>query len=331
MKKRFLGLLMVCAVTFSTIMSGAAYADETEAKSGEDATLNIAYQYGLGYAPVTIAQDQKLIEAAYKEATGADLEITWTQMSSGADINTAIASGDIDAGFMGVGPAVSGIVSKLGYRIFTNLSGQEHQVMSNDPDVKSLTDLIGSDKQLALVNIGSIQHIILAEALAARGEDPHALDANIVAMKHPDGMAALESGAVAAHLTSNPFLYEEQENKDLHQVDDLSDVWTNENSFLVGICSEKLHDETPDLYNALCEGIAEGQEVIAKSAGDAAKITASYDGNDEETEAKFLEKGTYNAETRGIGDLAKFMFENGFIDSDPGSYEDLVFDNVKGD
>lgn len=320
MKKLISALMITAAI--AAMPAGSLQAGEK---------LSLAYQYGLGYAPVTIAQDQKLIEAAYKDATGGDLEITWTQMSSGADINTAIASGDIDAGFMGVGPAVSGIVSKLGYKVFTNLSGQEHQIMSNDPDVNSLEDLIGSDKQIALVNIGSIQHIILAEALAAGGQDPHALDANIVAMKHPDGMAALQSGAIAAHLTSNPYLFEEQEDSSLHQVDDLSDVWTNENTFLVGICSEKLHDENADLYSALVKGIQEGQEMIGSSAEDAAKITAQYDGNDEKTEADFLKKGTYNTETKGIADLAKFMYENGFIDTDPGTYEDLVFDNVSGD
>lgn len=320
MKKRILAMLAVCAMATS-IAAGSA----------EAASLNIAYQYGLGYAPVTIAQDQKLIESAYKEATGEDVDITWTQMSSGADINTAIAAGDIDAGFMGVGPAVSGIVSKLGYKIFTNLSGQEHQIMTSDPDIDSIEDFIGSDKQIALVNIGSIQHIILAKALDARGQDPHALDSNIVAMKHPDGMAALQSGAIAAHLTSNPFLFEEQEDKNLHQVDDLSDVWTNENSFLVGICSEKLHDEDADLYKALCDGVAEGQKMVTDTPEDAAAITAGYDGNDEKTEADFLKKGTYKAETKGVYDLAKFMFDNGFIDKDPESYENLVFDNVSGD
>ena len=30
-----------------------------------DASLNIAYQYGLAYAPLIVAQDQGLIEAAY--------------------------------------------------------------------------------------------------------------------------------------------------------------------------------------------------------------------------------------------------------------------------
>ena len=33
-------------------------------------------------------------------------------MSSGADINTGIASGSIDVGFMGVAPAITGIGGK---------------------------------------------------------------------------------------------------------------------------------------------------------------------------------------------------------------------------
>lgn len=320
MKKLISALMITAAI--AAMPAGSLQAGEK---------LSLAYQYGLGYAPVTIAQDQKLIENAYKERTGEDLEIVWNQMSSGADINTAIASGDIDAGFMGVGPVISGIVSNLGYKVFANLSGQEHQIMTSDPDISSIKDFIGTDKQIALVNIGSIQHIILAEALASRGEDPHALDSNIVAMKHPDGMAALQSGAISAHLTSNPYLFEEQEDSGLHQVDDLSDVWTNENTFLLGICSEKLHDEKPDVYEALCQGIKEGQDLINESPEDAARITAAYDGNDVDAEADFLKKGTYNAETSGIAALAKFMFENGFVDKDPGAYENLVFDNVTGD
>ena len=78
-----LGLTLMMAVP-----AGAVYAGETEAAG--DAELSLAYQYGLGYAAVTIAQQEGLIEKAYKEATGADLTITWNQMSSGADINTVI-------------------------------------------------------------------------------------------------------------------------------------------------------------------------------------------------------------------------------------------------
>ena len=137
------------------------------AEAPGDAELSIAYQYGLGYAPVTIAQQLGLIEKAYEETTGSQLTITWNQMNSGADINTGIVSGDLDAGFMGVGPALTGISQDLGYKIFSNLSGQEHGIMTNNEAIQSFDDLLGSDYQIALVNLGSIQHILLAKALDA--------------------------------------------------------------------------------------------------------------------------------------------------------------------
>ena len=167
MTKMIRNILALGLTLAMTVPAGAVFAAETEAAG--DAELSLAYQYGLGYAAVTIAQQEELIEKAYKEATGSDLTITWNQMSSGADINTAIASGDIDEGFMGVGPAISGISKDLGYKIFTNLCGQEQGMMTADESIQSFDDLVGSDHQIALVNIGSIQHIMLAMALDAQG------------------------------------------------------------------------------------------------------------------------------------------------------------------
>ena len=307
----------------------AAETDSAE-KSGEDAVLNMAYQYGLAYAPLTVAQVNGYIEEKYREATGGELTITWTQMSSGADINTGIASGSIDVGFMGVGPAVTGVTKGLGYKIFTNLSGQEHGLMTNDGSVKSLGDLVGSDKQIALVNPGSIQHIILAKVLSDNGFDPHGLDANIVGMKHPDGMTALMSGSVAAHLTSNPYIYKEREDETLSELTEVSDFWSADRSFIVGVASQTLHDEKSELYTALCDGIAEAIDYINANPSDAAAITAEFDGNTLEDELKYMELGRYSTETTGIFELATFMGENGFIDNAPSAYEDLVFDNVRG-
>jgi NitT/TauT family transport system substrate-binding protein len=166
---------------------------ETKDEVGEKDILNMAYQYGLAYAPLTIAQEKGFIEESYKEVTGRSLEIVWTQMSSGPDINTGIASGTIDVGFMGVGPAVTGVTKGLGYKIFTNLSGQEHGLIKNDDFVNSLGDLVGSDKQIALVNIGAIQHVILGMALSENGYDAHAPESNNIDMKHPDSMTTLET------------------------------------------------------------------------------------------------------------------------------------------
>ena len=292
----------------------------------EGAHLTIAYQYGLAYAPVVVAMTEGFIEKAYD----GDLEVEWVQMSSGADINTGVMSGSVDVGFMGVGPAITGISKNVGYKIFTNLSGQEHGMMSNDDAIQTYDDIIGTDNQIALVNIGSIQHIILAKSLADNGYDPHALDANIVAMKHPDGMSSLLTGSVPLHLTSSPYIFRERETEGLHEIEALKEAWPKENSFIVGVAAISLYENENALYAALCDGIAAGQDYVTNNVEATAELTSQYDGNTVEDEIKYLQMGNYVPTTGGIGEMAKFMFDNAFIEADPGSYEDLVFDNVQG-
>lgn len=333
---------LTCLLVVGCGSSGASSASEStassdsasstaasESSSSEPAKLGVAYQYGLSYAPVVIAKEQGLIEKHYKATTGNDVEIEWNQMSSGADINTGITSGSIDVGFMGVGPAVTGVATGLDYKVFANISGQEHGLMSNSADIDSLADLVGSDNQIALVNIGSIQHIILAKALADNGYDAHALDSNIVAMKHPDGMAALQSGSLPCHLTSSPYIFTEREDSSLHELSEVNEAWTKDDTFIVGVASTSLYEDE-ELYAALCDAIAEAQEFIAESPEEAAAILCEFDGDTAEEELEYLKQGTYEPETNGLFELATFMADNGFIDSALDSYSDLVFDNVKG-
>lgn len=327
-------LVMGCGASGQTqIQEGIEQQEQTQEGNDNDEveTLNIAYQYGLAYAPAIIVQKQGLIEKVYEEATGKKVSVIWNQMSSGADINTGISSGSLDVGFMGVAPAITGITKGVGYRIFTNLSGQEHGMMSNDGNINSLEDLIGSNSQIALVNIGSIQHIILAMALENAGHDPHALDSNIVAMAHPDGMAALESGNVSCHLTSSPYIFKEYEEESLHEIKDISEAWGVEDSFIVGVASETLYNDNQELYQALCKAIKEAIDYINEDLEEAAKITCEFNGNSEEEEFEYMQKGQYTIETSGIFELASFMARTEFIDNAPNSYSSLVYDNVVGD
>lgn len=335
MKKRLSIWLCVCMMVLATGCGDSTkpIAGGTAQKSTEDKAviLNIAYQYGVAYAPLIICKDQELIEKAYREKTGKDVTVIWTQMSSGADINTGITSGSINVGFMGIAPAITGISKNVGYKIFTNLSGQEHGLMTNNENINSFDDLIGSTNQIALVNVGSIQHIILAKALDDAGYDPHALDSNIVAMKHPDGMSAMETGNISCQLTTSPYLYKERNEADLHEVGQVAASWNKENSFVVGVAAESLYEENPQVYEALCSAIDESVEYINANTVDAAKLTCEFDGNTQEEELEYLQEGVYSVETKGIFELAGFMARTGFIDQAPESYSELVFDNVTGD
>ncbi|MEY8391325.1 ABC transporter substrate-binding protein [Lachnospiraceae bacterium 45-W7] len=337
MKKKILALATCICLAVS--LAGCGGKEESRETSGgqeesadkEAATLNIAYQYGVAYAPLSIVKEQGLIEKAYEEAAGKKVTVTWNQMSSGADINTGISAGSIDAGFMGAAPAITGVTKGVGYKIFTNLSGQEHGLMTNDENIQSFEDLIGSSNQIALVNIGSIQHIMLAMALENAGYDPHALDANIVAMAHPDGMAALESGNASCHLTSNPYIFKERQEENLHEIMDVTNAWGIDDTFIVGVASETMHENDPELYQALCGAIEEAVDFINGNPEEAAKITCEFDGNSEEEELEYIQKSKYSIETSHLFELASFMARTDFIETAPESYEDLVFDNVSGD
>jgi len=322
---------LLCIALCTTLIGGlAACGNSGSEDKGEKEVINIAYQYGLAYAPLIIAEKNNTIEEAYKEATGDDVEINWIQMNSGADINTGIASGEIDVGFMGVGPAITGVAKDVGYKIFTNLSGQDHGMMVNDNSVGSLKDLVGSDKQIAVVNIGSIQHIILAMALENEGIDPHALDGNLIAMKHPDGMTALTTGNVFGHVTSSPYIYKEEADEKLYPIEAVSKAWTNEDSFIVGVAAEAFKDGSEAQYEALCEGIGNAMDFINNNVEEAAELTYELNGNTLEDEILYLEKGHYSTETSGVVKMAEFMYKNKFVDVDPGAYEDIVYENVKG-
>jgi len=292
--------------------------------------ISIAYQYGLAYAPAVIAKEHGFIEKNYKELAGENIKIEWVQMASGANINTGITSGNIDVGFMGLGPAITGISKGLNYKIFTNLSGQEHGMMSNDPSIKSVKDLIGTKKQVALVNIGSIQHIILAKALADNGMDAHALDSNLVAMKHPDGMAALESGSLPCHLTSSPYIFMEHKNSKLHEIPEVKKAWTVKDSFIVGVASKRLHDDVK-LYKAVCKAIAEGVDYVNSNGQKCAELMAKYDKNPVDVELQYIKNGNYSVKTSNLLVMAKFMAANKFIKDAPKDFRSLTYENVEGD
>ena len=325
--------ILMISLTFAACKASDPASDTAEGHSGGSGpvTLNIGYSYGLAYAPLVLCQEKQLIEKAYSELTGNTVHVVWNQIGSGADINTGMASGSLDVGFLGIGPVITGASKNDGFKIFTNLSGQEHGLMTSNPDISSLGDLIGSPNQIALPNTGSIQHIILGMALEANGYDAHALDSNLVALKHPDGMAALESGNVSCNLTTNPYIYIECKNKELHELDEVKNVWTADRSFIVGVTSTSLHDDNPDLYQALCSAVSESIDLVNNDLEAAAKITCKYDGNSYEDELLYLRKGNYSASVKGILSFAKFMYKNKFLEKDIASLSELAFDNVSGD
>lgn len=301
--KKILAILLCLGILLS--LSACKGSEE----SNRVKTLTIAYQGGIGYAPVHIMEAKELIEKNY----GEEIDVKYVKLDSGAAINEGIIGGTIDIGCMGVAPAISGVAAGIPYKVISNLSSQSHGLMSNNKHIKALKDIKSEDK-IALVNTGSIQHILLSMAAEKVLGDAHALDNNIQAMSHAEGMAALESGTVTLHLTSSPFIYQERENEKYTELSEISEVWPSGSSFLVAMASEILSKDEK-LFNAVSASFKEAIKFINTNTKETAEIEAKYLELDLETVNGYLNEKDckYFSELKGADKMADFMYKAGFI------------------
>jgi len=88
------------------------------------------------------------------------LNITATTMSTGSGVVSAIASGDIDIGYVGITPALQGISEDMPIKIVgsVNLDGSGI-VVNPESGINTTTDLKG--KKIATPGVSSIQQVLL--------------------------------------------------------------------------------------------------------------------------------------------------------------------------
>ncbi|MGX8774684.1 MAG: ABC transporter substrate-binding protein [Bacillota bacterium] len=325
--KRILVMLVAAITAFGLCFSMTGCGDSSD--NGEAAKLTIVQQYGMAYAPLKVIQEKGLIEKNYD----GEVEVDFQTLNSGASINDAFVAGDVDVGLMGVAPAITGSLNEgVPYKICTNVSAQPHRLMTNDPSIKTLKD-IGEQDQIALVNIGSIQHILLAMAAKEQLGDAHALDNNIAAMAHPDGMTALLNGSVKCQLTTSPFVFKEAEVDGISEVEAIESVWPEGNSFIVAVASTDLHDNNPELYEAV---LAAFDDAIAFMNDEPEAAAEMLCGDEEVDAATYLEwlndpACSYSTNLTGVSTMAKFMTEEGFLeDVEFSDISQLVYEGVEG-
>lgn len=322
MKNKLAFILSLAILLTACAGCGGGTAEKTK-------TLVIAYQSGVSYAPLIVAKELKLIEKHFD----GEIAVTWKEMTSGSAINEGLASGSIDVGAMGVPVAIAGIVAGSPIRFCFGLSAQPFALMTNVERIHSLADITSSD-QIALPNVNSVQHILLAMAARSELGDAHALDGNLVALSNPDGYSAIVSGAVACHFALSPYNFMEERSEDasIHPVDVGKNVWPVGNTVIAAVALKSLVETRHDTYAALLSAVEEAMAYIKEHPTDAAQIVSKgYDASHEEIYSWMNDsRSVYTMELQGVMDLASFMVEEGFLEKGPASFEELVFENVKG-
>lgn len=251
-------------------LTGAAHAEVN--------TVRIAKQYGLGYLPLTMMEEQKLFEK-HAKAEGIDLKVEWLRFSSGSGMNEALLSGNLDFAGGGVGPLLT-IWGKTqnNYKVrgVATLNAMPLYLVTTNPNVKTIKDFTEKDKiGLPAVKV-SIQAITLqmaAEKLFGP-EQSHKLDPFTVSMSHPDAMAAMLGGhsEVNAHFGSAPFQDLELKDPKAHRVLNSYDVLGGPHTFNSVWAATKFVEANPKVMKAFLAALEEAMANIKADPAKAAEI-----------------------------------------------------------
>ncbi|MCJ8206107.1 taurine ABC transporter substrate-binding protein [Pseudomonas sp. RGM2987] len=166
------------------------------------ADLTVAYQ--------TTVDPAKAAQAggAYEKATQA--KIDWRKFDNGADVITAIASGDVQIGYLGSSPLTAAITRKVPVETFliaTQIGAAEALVARDGSGIKTPQDLIGKKVAVPFVSTG---HYSLLAALKHWNIDPAKV--TILNLAPPAIIAAWKRGDIDATYVWDPALGVAKEN-----------------------------------------------------------------------------------------------------------------------
>lgn len=248
------------------------------AARAEVASVRLAKQFGISYLPLTVMEEEHLLEKRAREQ-GLDLKTEWLRFTGGSGMNEALLSGNLDFAAGGVGPMLTiwgRTKNSLMVKGVAALNAMPLWLVSIDPKVKTIKDFSGKDKiALPTVKI-SIQALTLqmaAEKAFGPGEQGR-LDPLTVSMGHPDAQSAMMGGysEITAHFGSPPFQELELKDPRAHKVLDSYDVMGGPHTFNVVWASSKFVTGNPKVVTAFVAALEDSLKLIREDPAKAASL-----------------------------------------------------------
>ncbi|MBD3917401.1 ABC transporter substrate-binding protein [Paenibacillus sp. PR3] len=204
MNKTIYTSLMI-VVLMLALLSGCGSSDagsEGNSESADSITVKIGLLKNVTHAPAFVA-----IKKGYlQERLGANVKIEVQSFSNGSDFSTAMATGQIDIGYVGPSPVINQYVRSKNIKILSGANnGGAMLVARKGSDVLSVKDLAG--KLVAIPTKGSTNEISLRLLLQEQGlkVTTDKSGAQIIAMAPADTLTAMKQGQVDAALLPEPW------------------------------------------------------------------------------------------------------------------------------
>ncbi|WP_127491013.1 ABC transporter substrate-binding protein [Paenibacillus glycanilyticus] len=157
--------ILLGAVLLLTSMLAACGSNGGQAASSEgQVTVKIGLLKNVTHAPGFVA----LKKGYFQDQFGKNAKIEVTAFDNGSDFSTAIATNQIDLGYVGPGPAINQYLKSKNFRIISGSNnGGAVLIAGKDAGIKSVKDLTG--KTVSIPTKGSTNEISLRLLLQQEG------------------------------------------------------------------------------------------------------------------------------------------------------------------
>ncbi len=211
------------------------------------------------------------------------INIRLVQFNNGGDLMTAMASGDVDVGYVGITPVLSSIEKGVPVKVISAAQTEGSGiVVAKDSGINSVSDLAG--KKIATPGEASIQHMLLTYYLKQNGMSIK--DVKVSAMKVPSMNDALKTGKIDGMITFEPYVTIAKENGAVKLVD--SSVILPNHPCCVVVASDKFIENNPNETQKILEIHENATAFINNNTDEAAGLLPDDIVSDVELEKKAL-------------------------------------------
>ncbi|WP_305553361.1 ABC transporter substrate-binding protein [Methanobrevibacter sp. V74] len=201
------------------------------------------------------------------------------QFNNGGDLMTAMASGDVDVGYVGITPVLSSIANGVPVKVISAAQTEGSGiVVAKDSGINSVSDLNG--KKIATPGESSIQHMLLTYYLKQNGMSLS--DLKISSMKVPSMNDALKTGKIDGMITFEPYVSIAEKNGAKVFVD--SSEIIPDHPCCVVVASDKFIDEHPNETQTILDIHENATNYINNNTDEAASLLPSDIVSDVEVE-----------------------------------------------
>lgn len=300
-------------------------------KAQQATEVRAIIQYGVSYLPLMMIEEEKLLGSVLAEQGDPRIELKLQRVSGSNAVNEGLLAGTADMGVMGM-PSLLIIAEKTrgGVKGLAGTSSFPMILNTVVDRVKTIKDFSPQDR-IALPATTSPQNIVLRMAAEKLLGDAKKFDQNVVALPHPDAMAAMLSGTeVSAHFTNAPFAQFEADDKRVYRVMSSEDILGKSATFVLLAANTKFVDQNPRVSAAVVKAM---DIAMAQIAADPAKAAALYLKQEpsKSMTAQYVERilrdqeNVFSVAPGGVMAYADFMLRNGQIKSKPAKWQDVFF------